>query len=92
MTNTTWSGYTERGRESFEVRFPVTAGQTCPVRPPCTRSTRRGRQLMLRPRDIHNAVERPEPAGHAPATSPGSISPLPHNYQIGDRIVGVGWL
>jgi hypothetical protein len=29
----------------------------CPVRPQCTRSTRTGRQLMLRPRDIHEAVE-----------------------------------
>ncbi|WP_223838678.1 transposase [Saccharopolyspora pogona] len=31
--------------------------QTCPVRPQCTRSTRSGRQLMLRPREIHDTVE-----------------------------------
>ncbi|MEU5847914.1 IS1182 family transposase [Saccharopolyspora shandongensis] len=58
VTNTIWSACTERGRESIVVRFPVTACQTCPVRPQCTRSTRNGRQLMLRPRDIHDTVER----------------------------------
>jgi transposase len=56
--NTIWSSCTERGRESIVVRFPVTACQSCPVRPQCTRSRRSGRQLMLRPRDIHEAVER----------------------------------
>ncbi|ABW16394.1 hypothetical protein Franean1_7064 [Parafrankia sp. EAN1pec] len=39
------------------VRFPVTACQPSPVRSQCTRATRNGRQLMLRPRDIHEAVE-----------------------------------
>jgi transposase len=58
VTNAIWSECTERGRESIVVRFPVTACQSCPVRPQCTRSTRTGRQLMLRPRDIHDAVER----------------------------------
>jgi Transposase DDE domain len=58
VTNTIWSSCAERGRESIVVRFPVTACQACPVRPQCTRSTRSGRQLMLRPRDIHEAVER----------------------------------
>jgi hypothetical protein len=57
VTNTIWSQCTERGRDSIVVRFPATACQTCPVRPQCTRSTRTGRQLMLRPRDIHDAVE-----------------------------------
>jgi hypothetical protein len=57
VTNTIWSECNERGRESIVVRFPVTACQACPVRPQCTRSTRNGRQLMLRPRDIHDTVE-----------------------------------
>jgi transposase len=57
VQNTIWSPCIERGRESIVVRFPATACQTCPVRPQCTRSTRTGRQLMLRPRDIHEAVE-----------------------------------
>jgi transposase len=57
VTNTIWSECSERGRESIVVRFPVTACQPCPVRPQCTRSTRNGRQLMLRPRHIHDTVE-----------------------------------
>ncbi len=57
VTSTIWSACTERGRESIVVRFPVTACQTCPLRPQCTRSTRSGRQLMLRPREIHEMVE-----------------------------------
>jgi len=56
-TNTIWSSCSERGRESIVVRFPITACQPCPVRAQCTRSTRNGRQLMLRPRDIHETVE-----------------------------------
>jgi transposase len=57
IVNTIWSECHERSRESIVVRFPVTACQACPVRPQCTRSTRNGRQLMLRPRHIHDAVE-----------------------------------
>lgn len=57
VASTIWSACTERGRESIVVRFPVTACQACPVRPQCTRSTRSGRQLMLRPREIHEVVE-----------------------------------
>ncbi|WP_083751794.1 transposase [Saccharothrix sp. ALI-22-I] len=55
--NTIWSECSERGRDSIVVRFPVTACQSCPVRPQCTRSARSGRQLMLRTRDIPEAVE-----------------------------------
>jgi hypothetical protein len=43
VTSTVWSECTERGRESIVVRFPVTACQTCPVRPQCTQSTRNNR-------------------------------------------------
>jgi hypothetical protein len=53
VTSTIWSACTERGRESIVVRFPVTACQACPVRPQCTRSTRTGRPLMLRTRELH---------------------------------------
>ncbi|MCW2639032.1 MAG: transposase family protein [Dactylosporangium sp.] len=58
VQNTIWSTGSERGRESIVVGFPITSCQPCPARPRCTRSTRAGRQLMLRPRDIHDAVER----------------------------------
>ncbi|MET8184164.1 transposase [Streptomyces sp. NPDC005336] len=48
----------ERKRPSIVVRFPATACQACPSRAQCTTSIRNGRQLMLRPRPIHEAVER----------------------------------
>jgi hypothetical protein len=57
VTNTIWSTCTERGRPSIVVRFPAPTCQTCPVRAQCTSSTRTGRQLMLRPREIHEMVE-----------------------------------
>ncbi|MGW1676306.1 IS1182 family transposase [Saccharopolyspora sp. NPDC002376] len=57
VTTTSWSPCTERGRESIVLRFPATACKSCPVRPQCTRSTRVGRQLMLRPREIHDTIE-----------------------------------
>ena len=50
-------GLNARGRESIVVRFPVTACQPCPVHPQCTRSTRKARQVMQRPEDVHNTVE-----------------------------------
>jgi hypothetical protein len=34
------------------ARFPAPTCQRCPVRAQCTSSTRTGRQLMLRPREI----------------------------------------
>jgi transposase len=57
VANTIWSSCTERGRPSIVVRFPAPTCQTCPVRAQCTSSTRTGRQLMLRPREIHEMVE-----------------------------------
>jgi hypothetical protein len=57
VTNTIWSSCTERGRPSIVVRFPAPTCQRCPVRAQCTSSTRTGRQLMLRPREIHEMVE-----------------------------------
>ncbi|MDQ3765441.1 MAG: transposase [Actinomycetota bacterium] len=39
------------------VRFPTPTPQSCPLRAQCTSATRTGRQLMLRPREIHEAVE-----------------------------------
>jgi transposase len=57
VTSTIWSSCTERGRPSIVVRFPAPTCQRCPVRAQCTSSTRTGRQLMLRPREIHEMVE-----------------------------------
>jgi hypothetical protein len=38
------------------VKFPAAACQPCPAKHLCTRSTRTGRQLSLRPREVHQAV------------------------------------
>jgi Transposase DDE domain len=59
MTWMTYSAPTrsERGRPSIVVRFPAPTCQRCPVRAQCTSSTRTGRQLMLRPREIHEIIE-----------------------------------
>lgn len=57
VASTIWSTCNERGRASIVVRFPAAACHACPVRAQCTTSTRTGRQLMLRPREIHEAVE-----------------------------------
>jgi hypothetical protein len=58
VTSTIWSSCTERGRPPIVVRFPSPTCQSSPVRAQCTSSTRTGRQLMLRPREIHEMVER----------------------------------
>jgi hypothetical protein len=57
VTSTIWAACTERGRRSIVMRFPTRTCQSCPVRAQCTSATRTGRQLMLRPREIHEAVE-----------------------------------
>jgi hypothetical protein len=57
MKNTIWPESREGTRDVIVVRFDVTDCRPCPVRPQCTRSTRNGRQLMLRPRAIHAVVE-----------------------------------
>ena len=47
------------------VQFPAAACRACPARGLCTTSARRGRQLALRPREIHEAITaaRAEQAG-----------------------------
>jgi len=57
VTSTQWSTTTRQGRESIIVAWPVSACRPCPARNLCTTSTRRvGRQLWLRPREIHEAA------------------------------------
>ena len=43
-------------REIFIVGFPAATCRACPARGKCTTSARHGRQLSLRPREIHEAV------------------------------------
>jgi transposase len=51
-----WTPCRQRGTEAIVVRFPAPACHACPARGMCTRSARLGRQLSLRPREIHEAV------------------------------------
>ena len=51
-----WSPCRQRGTEAIVVRFPASTCQACPAKSNCTRSSRLGRQLSLRPREIHQAI------------------------------------
>lgn len=44
------------GKEAISVRFPAAACRACPARDKCTTAQWSGRQLFLRPREIHEAV------------------------------------
>jgi Transposase DDE domain len=48
------------------VKFPAPACGPCPVRDKCTRAARSGRQLTLRPREIHETIAAAR-AGHSTA-------------------------
>jgi transposase len=50
-----WTRCDDHGRDSILVKFPPAACRPCPARAQCTTS-RSGRQLGLRPREIHEAV------------------------------------
>ena len=52
-----WAPMRQRdGKEAISVRFPAAACRDCPVRDKCTTAKWTGRQLFLRPREIHEAV------------------------------------
>jgi hypothetical protein len=53
--STAWSPCSQRGTEAIVVRFPAAACRACPARDLCT-SSRSGRQLSLRRREVHEAV------------------------------------
>jgi transposase len=44
------------GKEAISVRFPAATCRACPARDKCTTAKWTGRQLYLRPREIHEAV------------------------------------
>ena len=55
-TSTGWSQVVQQGkRQAIVVRFATATCRACPARAQCTTS-RTGRQLFLRPREIHEAV------------------------------------
>jgi transposase len=51
-----WSPCRQNGRDVIVVQFPAPACRDCPARDKCTTAARTGRQLTLRPREIHEAV------------------------------------
>ena len=55
-TSIAWSPCRQRGTEAIAVRFATATCQACPAKSLCTRSSRSGRQLSLRPREVHEAV------------------------------------
>ena len=56
-TSVTWSPCTQRGTEGIVVRFDAATCQACPAKARCTSAARSGRQLTLRPREVHDAVQ-----------------------------------
>ncbi len=54
--STSWTPCRQRGTQTIVVRFAKAACQPCPARNLCTTSARTGRQLTLRPREVHEAV------------------------------------
>jgi transposase len=51
-----WTATRNGGRDAIITGFPAAACRACPARDKCTSSVRHGRQLLLRPREIHEAV------------------------------------
>lgn len=47
---------TRGGKQAISVRFATATCRVCPARDKCTTATRTGRQLYLRPREIHQAA------------------------------------
>jgi transposase len=55
--STVWAPTRPRGgADAIIVRFPAAACRACPARDKCTSARWNGRQLYLRPRDIHEAI------------------------------------
>ena len=51
-----WSPTQQGKREAYVVAFPAATCRACPARDKCTSSARAGRQLFLRPREVHQAT------------------------------------
>ena len=51
-----WTATRNRGRDAFIAGFPTATCRACPARDKCTTSSRNGRQLFLRPQEIHEAI------------------------------------
>ena len=79
-TSTGWSPCTQRGTEAIVVKFDAATCRACPAKPRCTSATRTGRQLSLRPRHVHEAVEQ--------ARAEQSSDQWQHDYKIRAGVEG----
>jgi transposase len=55
-TSTQWNPAAKKDRQWIHITFPASACRPCPARDLCTTARKTGRQLWLRPREIHEAV------------------------------------
>ncbi len=56
-TSASWTPYAHHnGHDAIMIKFPPAACRPCPARDQCTTSARSGRQLGLRPREVHEAI------------------------------------
>ena len=55
--STMWNPARAKGEDVIVVTFPASTCIPCPVRSQCTRSAQRRRQLTLRPRHLHEALQ-----------------------------------
>jgi transposase len=58
QTSASWSPAHQHGQEVIVVKFDTATCRACPVREQCTTTRRSGRQLTLRPRELHEALAR----------------------------------
>jgi len=56
-TSASWSPTTQRGLDTIVVKFDTGTCQACPVKTQCTTAKRGGRQLTIRPRRVHQAMQ-----------------------------------
>jgi transposase len=55
-TSSVWSPTRQRGVETIVVKFDTDTCRACPVKTQCTTARRGGRQLTIRPRRVHEAL------------------------------------
>jgi hypothetical protein len=57
QASASWSPTVQRGAHTIVVKFDTDTCRPCPVRDQCTTATRGGRQLTIRPRHTHHALQ-----------------------------------
>jgi transposase len=55
-TSASWTPTRSRGHDRIQIEFRRTTCRPCPARAQCTTSARKGRQLMIPPRELHEVI------------------------------------